>query len=227
MMETPAERLKTLREARRYETATDAARAYGWKITTYISHENGARGITRKVAERYARAFHSTPEHILFGSGINQAENVLRQVYDNLVEPTRVPLLDCTDIEQFRTISSGAIPMSNETVFLPSTPENDKRVFSMEVYDRSMECTDKNALFVGEKVFFNPDDKYSSGDIVIAVVPGYAKALIRKYRQTAVDADGAVSFDLIALNPDFDSVQAAHARQATIVARAIGAYRTL
>jgi SOS-response transcriptional repressor LexA len=227
MMETPAERLKALREARRYETATDAVRAYGWPVSTYISHENGARDIGRKAAERYARAYRASPEHIIFGSGINQSDKSLRQIYDNLVEPTRVPLLDSADIEQFRTISSGAVPMSNETVFLPSTLESGKRVFSIEVYDKSMESTDKNALFAGEKAFFNPDEKYSSGDIIIAVVPGYAKALIRKYRQTAVDAEGRVSFDLIALNPDFDSVHAAHEREAVIVARAIGAYRSL
>lgn len=183
--------------------------------------------MSRKAAEKYARAYRTSPEHIIFGSGINQSDNSLRIVYDNLVEPTRVPLLDCTDIVQFRTINSGAVPMSNETVFLPSTLESGKRVFSVEVYDKSMESNDKGALFVGEKAFFNPDDKYSSGDIIIAVVPGYTKALIRKYRQTAVDAKGLVSFDLIALNPDFDSVHAAHERETVIVARAIGAYRSL
>lgn len=227
MMETPAERLKALREARRYETGTDAANAYGWAISTYNAHEGGRREITRNAALKYARAFRSTPEHILFGAGINQGDNSLSLIYDNLIEPTRVPLLDSSDIVQFRTICSGAVPMSNKTVFLPSTLENDKRVFSIEVYDKSMESTDKSALFLGEKAFFNPDEKYSSGDIIIAVVPGYARALIRKYRQTAVDVEGNVSFDLIALNPDFDSVHAAHERKTVIVARAIGAYRSL
>jgi SOS-response transcriptional repressor LexA len=117
--------------------------------------------------------------------------------------------------------------MSNETVFLPNTIEGGKRVFSVEVYDKSMESSDKSSLFFGEKAFYNPDTKYSSGDIVLAIVPGYAKALIRKYRQTAVDTEGKVSFDLVALNPDFDSVRDAHTRGAVIVARAIGAYRSL
>lgn len=227
MMETPAERLKALRLARRYEDGADAARAYGWPISTYNAHENGGRNITRKMAIKYARAFLSTPEHILFGTGNNLLDKGLGSIYDNLVEATRIPLLDSTDIEQFRSISFGAIPMSNETVFLPSTLENGKRTFSIEVYDKSMEGEHKSSLFMGEKAFFNPDIKWASGDIVIAIVPGYMKALIRKYCQTAVDADGVASFDLVALNPDFDSVRDAHARQAVIVARAIGAYRTL
>lgn len=183
--------------------------------------------MSRKAAERYARAYRATPEHIIFGSGINQGDNGLSRIYDNSIEPVCIPLLDCADVEQFRAISTGANPMSNETVFLPNTIEGGKRVFSVEVYDKSMESGDKSSLFLGEKAFFNPDIVYASGDIVIAVVPGYAKALIRKYRQTAVDPEGNVSFDLIALNPDFDSVKDAHARQAVISARAIGAYRTL
>jgi SOS-response transcriptional repressor LexA len=227
IMEEPKDRLKALREARRYRTATDAAHAYGWPVSTYVAKENGRRGVTRSDAERFAKAYRSTPEYILFGSGINQGDNGLSRIYDNSIEPVCIPLLDCADIEQFRSIATGAIPMSNETVFLPNTIEGGRRVFSIEVYDKSMESSDKSSLFLGEKAFFNPDIAYASGDIIIAVVPGYAKALIRKYRQTAVDADGAVSYDLAALNPDFDSVKDAHTRQAVIVARAIGAYRTL
>jgi cysteine sulfinate desulfinase/cysteine desulfurase-like protein len=80
IMETPADRLKALRKARRYETATDAAKAYGWPVSTYISHENGARDVSRKAAERYARAYRATPEHIIFGSGINQSDNGLSRI---------------------------------------------------------------------------------------------------------------------------------------------------
>ena len=107
-----------------------------------------------------------------------------------------------------------------------------RRTFFVEVYDKSMESNDKDALSEGEKAFaaagsYNLDTKYASGDAVIAIVPGYEKTLIRKFKQTAVGADGDVSFDLAALNPDFDSVKDAHLRGAIIVARVIGAYRSL
>jgi phage repressor protein C with HTH and peptisase S24 domain len=66
-MKEPFERLKELRQKNGYRTAGDAARAYGWNELTYRSHENGTRGIKPAIAERYARAFRTSAEYILFG----------------------------------------------------------------------------------------------------------------------------------------------------------------
>lgn len=63
----PYERLQQARENARFEQAIDAARAYGWTPSTYISHENGTRGLMPEVAERYAKAFKVTPEWLLYG----------------------------------------------------------------------------------------------------------------------------------------------------------------
>jgi len=56
-MSNPAERLKEAREAAGYQNPTDAARAFGWKPSTYLGHENGSRGLRAEAAQRYAKAF--------------------------------------------------------------------------------------------------------------------------------------------------------------------------
>lgn len=64
MKQTPADRLKELRE-KRYETAKAAADAFGWNEVTYRSHESGMRNIPLPAARKYASAFGSTPGYIL------------------------------------------------------------------------------------------------------------------------------------------------------------------
>lgn len=66
-MTTPAERLQFLRKKAGFETATDAARAYGWTVSTYLGHENGDRNPSRSSAKRYAAAYKSSWEWILEG----------------------------------------------------------------------------------------------------------------------------------------------------------------
>jgi SOS-response transcriptional repressor LexA len=57
LMAVENERLRAIRLARGYVTATDAARAMGMPAPTYISHENGIKGIPPKAARRYATFF--------------------------------------------------------------------------------------------------------------------------------------------------------------------------
>lgn len=57
-----------LREARikaGYESAADAARAFGWEIPAYRHHENGTRAFDVEAAKRYARAFRVNPGWLL------------------------------------------------------------------------------------------------------------------------------------------------------------------
>ena len=71
-MDTPAERLQFLRKRAGFATASDAARAYGWTISTYLGHENGDRSPGRESAKRYAAAFKERWEWILEG-GVSNA----------------------------------------------------------------------------------------------------------------------------------------------------------
>jgi SOS-response transcriptional repressor LexA len=66
-MDEAHDRLRKLREAKGYEGPADAARAFGWNEHTYKSHENGVRGIRLPAAQKYAKAFGSTPAYLMTG----------------------------------------------------------------------------------------------------------------------------------------------------------------
>ncbi len=63
-----AARLRAARAKAGYEQGSDAARAFGWTVSTYGSHENGTRGIGR-AAKAYARAFKVPLGWLLNGEG--------------------------------------------------------------------------------------------------------------------------------------------------------------
>jgi DNA-binding XRE family transcriptional regulator len=68
-MDTAYERLQSARRRAGYETATDAANAFGWNAVTYRAHESGERGLRPAVAERYARAFRVSAAWLMTGEG--------------------------------------------------------------------------------------------------------------------------------------------------------------
>lgn len=67
----PHERLQWLRvNCGKYETAADAAAAHNWNLSTYRSHENGTRGLTKRNAPRYARAYGVPVTWLLHGEAV-------------------------------------------------------------------------------------------------------------------------------------------------------------
>lgn len=69
-LDTVAKRLKWARERdRRYKTATEAARAFGWPVSTYLGHENEDRSPSRTTAKKYAKAYKVRWEWLLEGDG--------------------------------------------------------------------------------------------------------------------------------------------------------------
>lgn len=68
-MDEIGKRLKWARERAGFKTASDAARAFGWKPPTYMGHENGDRNPSRDKAKKYGRAFKVRWEWILEGQG--------------------------------------------------------------------------------------------------------------------------------------------------------------
>lgn len=60
-----SERLREARIAAGFESASDAAREFGWERSTYGHHENGTRPFNVEQAKRYARAFRVNPGWLL------------------------------------------------------------------------------------------------------------------------------------------------------------------
>jgi|SRR5215469_2299710 len=66
---TPSDRLRKARRAAGFSGPTDAARRFNWKLETYKKHESGGRGITVRMASKYARAFRVAAAWLLYGEG--------------------------------------------------------------------------------------------------------------------------------------------------------------
>lgn len=52
-----------------FEEATEAAERFGWPVSTYLSHENGTRGIKPTIAKKYAKAFNISHSWLMTGEG--------------------------------------------------------------------------------------------------------------------------------------------------------------
>ena len=63
------ERLQDARRKAGYDTAKDAADAFGWNEVTYRSHEAGDRGVRQSVAEKYAKALRVSVVWLITGQG--------------------------------------------------------------------------------------------------------------------------------------------------------------
>ena len=74
-----AGRLRQLRIAAGYETASDAAQAIGVTIVTYQHHENGTRGIHLAAAERYGTHYGVPALHILYGLAHPNTANTVEE----------------------------------------------------------------------------------------------------------------------------------------------------
>lgn len=74
-LDSPAQRLRWAREQHgKYKTPTEAARAFGWKVSTYLGHENGDRNPSRAAAKRYGKAYRVRWEWLLDNEGAPQAQ---------------------------------------------------------------------------------------------------------------------------------------------------------
>jgi len=68
-LDTPAKRLRWARKFKsKYLTGTEAARAFGWPVPTYLGHENGDRKPSVRAAKKYAAAYKVPWVWILDGS---------------------------------------------------------------------------------------------------------------------------------------------------------------
>lgn len=65
----PADRLRQARIDAGFESGVAACKRFGWNYSTYTHHENDTRGISAKMAAKYASAFQVTPEWLLLGRG--------------------------------------------------------------------------------------------------------------------------------------------------------------
>lgn len=72
------DRLRMARSKAGFKTAADAIKRFGWKETTYRSHENGQTPVPTEEAALYGRAYKVSPAWILTGEGRMEAQNLVK-----------------------------------------------------------------------------------------------------------------------------------------------------
>lgn len=115
-MSDASDRLRNLRIKKGFETASDAAKAFGWNEHTYKSHENGTRGIRPDLARKYATAFGSTASHILYGTGNTSGDKGLIPLVNHV---TNVPLVGRVSAGVFRYDEG----LFHENILVPAVPK--------------------------------------------------------------------------------------------------------
>lgn len=81
-MDNMSTRLRIARIEAGYSSASQAARAHGWRVSTYIAHENGQNHYDAAQAQEYAKAFKTEAEWLLWGRDFSTSgiEAELRQL---------------------------------------------------------------------------------------------------------------------------------------------------
>ena len=78
---TIGERIKFMRTANGFKTASEAARAFGWTVSTYLGYENGDREPGKEMARRIAQAYGFELNYLLLGEGTIKRGNELFDTY--------------------------------------------------------------------------------------------------------------------------------------------------
>ena len=192
-----ADRLKRARLAAGYDTATDAAKAFGWNANTYKSAENGQRSLTRPAAIRYAKAFHVSIDWLLTGRGA--------------MNPTRasgfrhIPIYRWEDIGSHEPLRQQLLLAQPQGVVpVPETEDISEDGFALIVEDDSMLDPEGSplSLMPGDKIIIDPAATPIAGEIVL--VRDGARRLLRIMHIKTENVDGSPALvELLPLNPAY------------------------
>lgn len=206
------ERLKQARTDRGFMSPTDAARAFGWNINTYRSHENGNRDISKSAAIKYAKAFSVSVDWLLTGvekSGTNREHSIDANVGINQIPIRYVPLLELGQV--YMGISSDGFSETDQKyIGVSDLNKLSNDVLAVELPDNSMVENPfvKGVSFpAGDVAVIDKKSKVLPGDYILALVPDIEEALIRKYKAVKVDNDGFAVIELVPLNSDYPTIK--------------------
>jgi SOS-response transcriptional repressor LexA len=188
------DRLKLVRENAGFKTPTDAARAHRWTATTYISHENGTRPLSRKAAVKYGSAFRASAGWLLYGENGGDAAP----------EPILVPVRGNTACgvwaENGRFQDQEYPPIPVVPTKYKGTEQFAFRVIGM--------CMDKLRIFDGDFVvcvpFWVARSNPVEGDVVV-IERRRGQVTERTCKQVTI-VDGRIEFWPRSLDPEFQPV---------------------
>jgi hypothetical protein len=112
------QRLREAREKAGFPTPKAASDHFGWNEHTYKSNENGIRGISKKEAPKYAKAFHVSAGWILFedkegGPSLSADEHaVLLKFRSLMLEHQQAVHAMCDSLMALPSPAQPAIPLA-------------------------------------------------------------------------------------------------------------------
>jgi len=182
------ERLKIAREQAGFRFAADAAQAMGVPYSTYSSHENGEKGLSR-AGQRYAKFFRVSLEWLLTGEGDMKTSDIATDA-----GPPSIPVLVSAvnyqqDLPILGTAAAsiiGAVTLSQPIGYLRRPPAllSTPDAYALYVAGDSMEPRYRS----GDVVYVNPHRPCRQGDDVVIQtrlrpgddITGYVKTLVSR-----------------------------------------------
>lgn len=206
------ERLKKARSDKGYLNPSEAARAFGWNVNTYRSHENGNRDISKSAAIKYANAFNVSVDWLLTGvdkSGTNKEHSISTPTGINQIPIRYVPLLELGQV--YMGISNDGFSEADQKfIGISGLNKLSDDVIAVEIPDNSMIENPfiKGVSFTaGDVAVIDKKAKVLPGDFILALVPNLEEAMIRKYKVVKTDNDGFATIELVPLNSDYPTIE--------------------
>lgn len=213
----PHARLKAAREHAGYRTAASAARAFGWQVHTYKTHESGLRGMKPEIAAAYGRAFRVDAAWLLFGKNppawASQNAPALQGV-----RIATYPEIDWRDVARYVAaypdIAGIAVMGERE---IDSAANLQGAVFFLRVRDRAMTTSAGGISFApGDLIGCNANATPEPGDFVVALPDEAETPVLRR-----LQSRGPGVYDLQPLNPDYPTLHIGGGGPGRILARVV------
>ena len=119
-MDTPASRLKSSRINRGFGSASEAARNFGWKPSSYIAHENGQNELRASVAKTYASALGVDVNWLMFGTGHDTGVSSVKTLGVVIRERRKLRRWTQAELAQQIGVSSGAVSQFESNTIKPT-----------------------------------------------------------------------------------------------------------
>ncbi len=200
--------------SQKYPSASAAARAHGWVVSTTSQHENGDRNLTADFAIKYAEAYDVSLDYLYFGK-------TPLQLTSNGLQPLAkqfIPELDLNNIDALRKYGMEKIAMSDRRLPIPPDEDgpNQSKIF-IRMQDSSMESEkSKQTICKGDLLECDASEPPTPGNVVLALVSALPHGIIRRYRQISLEPS---IIELIPLNSSFPVITLSDSNQGQIIAR--------
>ena len=124
-------RLKAARKALGFSSANDAAAILGINYRTYVGHENGNRGISRKTLELYAKRFNVTIDWLISGGNDAVFNPHKRKIDEKLSFIMKATGWRQTDLAERLSVTQAAV----SRWFAGADPRGEQRDKINEIYN--------------------------------------------------------------------------------------------